>query len=173
MTRIAIFNIPPSSPTSVFFSRPELFRKCVWICESFWLPLPLDICRKIYSLPKNCSSSSYNLLSCQGLYGWSWGFDCPVASAQMVQRKSGPGGQTPASLWAVMGSVAQSSPTFHHSCPEKAPSYLRLSKELDSNRGYHKESSSSGCSFCTLGECFKFWLSWKKSSDTQWQGLEG
>lgn len=35
MTRTAIFNIPPSSPTSVvllfyfFFSRPELFRKCV------------------------------------------------------------------------------------------------------------------------------------------------
>lgn len=38
-----------------------------------------------------------------------------------------------------MGSVAQSSPTFHRSCPEKAPGYLRLSKELDSDRSYHAE----------------------------------
>lgn len=132
MTRTAIFNISPSSPTSVFFSRPELFRKCVWICESFWLPLfPWHLLENLFSAKKIVlpdPASSYNLPSCQGLSGRVWGSDCPGWTQHGWSRGRVCQEDKPQPLsrqwWALKSSD---------------PPLLRLNRESGSNRGHHTE----------------------------------
>lgn len=127
MTCTAIFNIPPSSPTSVFFFLGQNYSENVFeFVNHFDSPSPLTFAGKSILCQKTVlpdPASSYNLLSCQGFSGSE-----ALTALGTQKRKRRPGGQTPASVQAVMGS-------------EKALSHplLRQNRELGSNRGHHTE----------------------------------
>lgn len=159
----------PLPPPLYFFLGQNYSENVFEFVNHFDSPSPLTFAGKFTLCQKTvppAPASSYNLLSCQGLSGHGWGTDCLGDTTPMVQRKSGPGGQTPASLWAAMGFVAQSSPTLHHGCLEKAPRHplLRRNGESGSDRSHHAEGVphqavasgylGSASSFDSLGKIF-------------------
>lgn len=136
------------------------------MCLNLWiilLPLSLDICWKMYSLPKNYSSSSSQILqhlSCQdffwtGLGVWlSGGHTTDVPGLWIGQEGE------PQHLFrqAMDSSAKQPYPLL---LPEKA---LQPPRQLVSNRGHHTEEVPQwGCvgfrvveeSFGSLGKMFK------------------
>lgn len=134
----------PLPPPLYFFLGQNYSENVFEFVNHFDSPSPLTFAGKFTLCQKNVPpvpASSYSLLSCRGLPGRGWGSECLGGTAQMVQRKSGPEGQTPASLWAAKGSVAQSSPTLHRGCTEKALSHplLRPKGESSSDRSHHPE----------------------------------